>query len=79
MASTLGVPNAPNSTGWGTADLYVNYDSDASGTFELVSPDVSVTPVTVGTTVTPNCDLDLLAATHAGLAGVWFDGQRIRA
>ncbi len=66
IAGKPGSPNEMDPTGWQTADLYLNYDADAGNTFELISPDMTTPPVTSGTPVTPQCDLDLIASAHAG-------------
>jgi hypothetical protein len=63
IASKKDDPGFADPTGWQTADLYVDYDSDMD--FELVSPDLSSVSVTSGP-VTPQCNLDVVSLTHAG-------------
>lgn len=64
IAAKKNDPGFVDPTGWQTADLYVDYDSDTD--FELVSPDLSSVSVPSGSTVTPQCNLDVVASTHAG-------------
>ncbi len=63
IASKKNDPAFLDPTGWQTADLYLDYDSDMD--FELVSPDLSSLSVTGGP-VTPQCNLDVVASTHSG-------------
>ncbi len=58
IASLQGTPADADPLGFGTADLYVDDDSD--GNFNLISPDIDPQANTVATGATPNpkCNLD---------------------
>lgn len=64
VASQEGTPADTNPTGFGTADIYVDDDSD--GNFNLISPDIGVQTATIstGATPAPNCDLDTVHTSH---------------
>ncbi|MCH2201943.1 MAG: hypothetical protein MK102_08230 [Fuerstiella sp.] len=57
-----GTPAATNPTGFGTADFYMDADTDAN--FNLISPDGTTGTITSGATPAPLCGLDLIHATH---------------
>lgn len=67
---TIGMVGKPgdagntNPTGWGTADLYIDYDNDMD--FERISPDIGNASVNTGDAVTPSCTLDVVSTTHTG-------------
>lgn len=63
MAGVDGSPTDANASGWGTSDIYI--DSGGGGNFDLVSPDINGSgPVTTGSAVMPNSDLDLSWGTY---------------
>lgn len=64
VASLEGTPADANPTGFGTADIYVDDDSDTN--FTLISPDIGVqtATITTGATPAPNCDLDTVHTSH---------------
>lgn len=64
IASLEGSPADADPTGFGTADIYVDDDSD--GAFTLISPDIGAQTNTIssGATPTPNCDLDTVHTSH---------------
>jgi len=65
IAGNTSGPAAADPTGWGTADIYANYDNDPGLTFELVAPDISAPSLTAGgTAAVPRCDLDLIYAAQ---------------
>lgn len=65
IAGNTSGPAVADPTGWGTADLYINYDSDPGMTFELVAPDITAPSLTTGgTAALPRCDLDLIYPAH---------------
>jgi len=65
MAGQSMSASAADPTGWGTADLYINEDSDAGMTYELIAPDVTAPSLTAGgAPAVPRCDLDLIYPAH---------------
>lgn len=57
-------PGNGDPTGWGTSDLYADITPTApSGQYTLISPDLSETPIAVGTP-NPESNLDLMHMDH---------------
>ena len=57
-----GTPAAADPGGFGTADFYVDHDTD--GNFNLISPDATSATIVSGETPLPQADLDLIHPTH---------------